>query len=321
VTEGQTWRARLRFRLQKKLQVEESERRLRIAGREVVLSSPTPDVAIKDSEWLVMNARGFASEVEAKQFGGALKTALDVSAVSARVGVDTGQDLATSGLFKAGKDLFVPEGILVRDNVHGLDVFLDDPSTRICALNMTAVIRASPDPFLGDLDELVRTAVAPSPQITYVVLLLNYALMHREPAAQIVFAVSAVEALAQDETWSSDQRRLLSQLAVAADESAIGTESDRQEVSDAIRKSLFRLSLRQGVFRLLRRLDLERLRKQWDDLYDERCALIHGLAPRRGANYGNLAHRTIGLCGQILLKAAAAEIPQADRHVSRMYAS
>ncbi|HTL01862.1 MAG TPA: hypothetical protein VL243_06530 [Vicinamibacterales bacterium] len=47
---------------------------------------------------------------------------------------------------------------------------------------------------------------------------------------------------------------------------------------------------------------------------------MHGLAPRPGADYGDLAHRTVSLCGQILLKAAAAEIPQADRHVAKMYA-
>ena len=43
------------------------------------------------------------------------------------------------------------------------------------------------------------------------------------------------------------------------------------------------------------------------------------LAPRPGADYGDLAHRTVSFCGQILLKAAAAEIPQADRHVATMY--
>ena len=45
-----------------------------------------------------------------------------------------------------------------------------------------------------------------------------------------------------------------------------------------------------------------------------------GLAPQPGADYGDLARRTVSLCGQILLKAAAAGIPQADRHVARMYA-
>jgi hypothetical protein len=47
-----------------------------------------------------MNARGFTSEQEARQFGRKLRTALETSAVAERVGVDPGQDLATSGLFR-----------------------------------------------------------------------------------------------------------------------------------------------------------------------------------------------------------------------------
>jgi hypothetical protein len=52
VTEALTWRARLRFRLQKRIRVDGNEHRLQIAGREVVLTPPTPDLKI-------MGLRGF----------------------------------------------------------------------------------------------------------------------------------------------------------------------------------------------------------------------------------------------------------------------
>ena len=68
MTENLTWRARLRFRVQKKIRIDANEHRLRIAGCEVVLTPATPDVKITDSEWLIMNLRGFASEDEARQF-------------------------------------------------------------------------------------------------------------------------------------------------------------------------------------------------------------------------------------------------------------
>ena len=102
-------------------------------------------------------------------------------------------------------------------------------------------------------------------------------------------------------------------------EELTGVLGVKDEVADAIRKSLHRLTLRQGVFRLLDRLGLTHWKKRWDDLYAERSTLVHGLAPQTGADYGDLAHRTVSLCGQILLKAVAAEIPQAARHVARMY--
>ena len=320
VTETLTWRARLRFRLQKKIRIDGNEYRLQIAGREVVLTPPTSDLKIMDSEWLIMNARGFSREDEARRFGNRLKTALEVSAVAARVGVDTGRNLATSGLGKIVKDVLLQEGALVRDNVHGLDVFADHPNTRIFAINATGIVHAAPDPFLSDLDEIVRAAVTPSQQVKDLILLLNYALLRPEPVAQIVFAVSAVESLGQDQRWSMDQKQLLAELVAAAEQSATGTDAERQEVADAIRKSLHRLTLRQGVFRLLDRLGLQHLKKPWDDLYAERSTLVHGLAPQPGSDYGDLARRTVSLCGQILLKAAAVEIPQAGRHVARMYA-
>jgi hypothetical protein len=61
-----SWRTRLRFRLHKKLRIDAKERQLEIAGRVVALSPPTPDLKIADSEWLIMNARGFASKEEAR---------------------------------------------------------------------------------------------------------------------------------------------------------------------------------------------------------------------------------------------------------------
>jgi hypothetical protein len=319
VTATVTWRVRLRFRLQKKLRIEASEYRLQVAGREVVLSPPTSDTKIADSEWLIMNTRGFGSEDEAWLFGSRLKTALDVSAVATRVGVDTGRNLATSALGKIVKDALAKQGAHVRDNIHGLDVFPDYPNTGIFNMNATAIVHAAPDPFLSDLEELVQAAVTPSQRVADVILLLNYALMRPEPVAQIVFAVSAVESLGQNESWSPDQQQLLRELSAAVTQHAIGTEEERQEVADAIRKSLHRLTLRQGVFRLLDRLGLQHLKKPWDDLYAERSTLVHGLAPQPGANYSDLARRTVSLCGEILLKAVAAEIPQADRHVARMY--
>jgi len=161
--------------------------------------------------------------------------------------------------------------------------------------------------------------VTPPKRVADVILLLNFALMRPEPVAQIVFAVSAVESLGQDESWSSDQELLLRELAATAEQATIGTHAERQEVADGIRKSLHRLTLRQGVFRLLDRLGLMHLKQAWDDLYAERSTLVHGLAPEPGADYGDLAHRTVSLCGQILLKAAGAEIPQAERHVATMY--
>ena len=98
--------------------------------------------------------------------------------------------------------------------------------------------------------------------------------------------------LGQDETWTEDQKQLLRKLATTAAQSTIGTVEERGEVAEAIEK-LHRLTLRQGVFRLLYRLGLSRLKPQWDALYAERSTLVHGLAPQGGGRSGEEGRRRI----------------------------
>ncbi len=314
------YRVRFRFRLEKKLNIVEKEYRFDVQNRLVILSSPLPDVDISDSEWLVMNVRGFDCQEKADAFARSLKSACEVSSVAARLGIDSGTDLPTSGFGQVVKDQVREQsGLILRDNVHGLDVFIDDPNVRIAHFSATATVRASPDRFLGGLDELFEPFEKASQRTKEIVLLLNYALLRPEPVAQIVFAFSAVEMLGQDADWSSDQRRMLNELAASASNMKIGSVTEREEIATAIGKSLYRLSLRQGVMRLLTSLNLPHLKPTWDNLYSERSSLIHGLAPKPGIDYSQLAYRAVSLCGQILLTAIAREVPGVNKHVHMLY--
>ena len=85
-----------------------------------------------------------------------------------------------------------------------------------------------------------------------IVLLLNYALLRPDPVSQIVCAFSAVEMLGQDQqAWNAHQKKLLDALALEAQGSELASCDERAEVADAIRKGMYKLSLRQGVLRLL----------------------------------------------------------------------
>jgi hypothetical protein len=277
-------------------------------------------VDICDSEWLVMNTRSFGSEEQAKTFARKLKTACEVSSVGARLGIDSGVDLPTSGFGKIVKDhVREQSGILLRDNVHGIDVFPDNPNVRIGYFSATGTVLAAPDPFLADINRYFGVVENASQRTIDIVLLLNYALMRPEPVAQIVFAFSAVEMLGQNEEWSAAQKQLLNQLAASAQNQIIGSWRERDEVAEAIRRGMHKLSLRQGVLRLLTSLGLNHVKPIWDDLYGKRSTLVHGLAPKPGADYGELAHKTVSLCGQILLKAIATEVRGADNHVANYY--
>lgn len=315
-----TFRVRFRFWLQKKLNVAESEKDLTVAGRQVVLSSQVSGKSIKDSDWLVMNARGFESQQDASAYAQKLKAATEVSSVRTRLGINAGTDVPTSGFGKSVSEILKSEhNVIVRGNVHGIDIFPDDPRIAIMGFSGTGTVHAQPDPFLSDIDELFSVADGVSSRARDIVLLMNHALTRADPVAGIVFSVSAVEMLGQDEKWSDAQSHLLIELASAAEQSAVGSQHERNEVADAIRRGVQKLSLRQGVLRLLASLELGHLKRQWDALYSERSTLVHGLAPNPGVDYGDLAHRTINMCGHILLKAVAREIPGADKHIGTYY--
>ena len=314
-----TYRVRFRFKLQKKLKISEKEYRLTVSGREVVLSSQFSDTtAIEDDEWLIMNVRGFDSHEAASDFGRRLKSAVEVSSVISRLGVNAGVDLPTSGLGESVKEMLRGDGVLSRDNIHGVDVFEDDSRVRFFHMRMTGTIHSAPNPFLSELSVLSDSTV-PSKRTQDIVLLLNYALTRMDPVAMIVFAVSAVEMLGQDEKWSAKQRQMLDSAATAVEDASVGTVGERTEVADAIRRGTHKVSLRQGVLRLLSTLGLDHLKQKWDALYQERSALVHGLAPQPGVDYSNLAFRTMSLVGHILLTDIGREIPSAIRHRDAYY--
>ena len=314
------YRVRFRFRLQKKLNINAIEHRFEVDTREVVISPQRPDTPINQNEWLIMNARGFDYENDAREFAAKLKAAAEISSVAVRLGIDAGIDTRTSGLGQAFRDhVRTQTGIVARDNVHGIDVFLDDQNVRIVHWPLTGSVLSEPEPFLSDLTTFFDAADTLSQNAKDIVLLLNYALMRPEPVAQIIFATSAVEMLGQQEKWSADQACLLEKLASVAEDEEIGTAEERREVSIAIKRNVHKIGLRQGVLRLLDQLDLSSLKGEWDAVYGERSTLVHGLAPKPGAQYNDLAFRTVSLCGQILLKVIAKEVASASRHIDKFY--
>jgi hypothetical protein len=282
------------------------------------LSPQSPDLAISESNWLVMNTVGFSSEDEARSFAKNLKVASEISSVASRLGIDSGMNLATAGVGQIVRERFRGAGVLLRDNIHGIDVFPDDPGVRIFGITAEGSVHKEPEPFLGDLSHYFGYAETLSMQTQNVILLLNYALMRPEPVAQIIFAVSAVEMLGQQDDWSIEQKKLLSELAAAAEKSSLGPH-ERQEVADAINRGVQKLSLRQGVLRLLDSVHLGHLKKRWDAMYGQRSSLVHGLAPQPGADYNQLAFEAVGLCGQILLKVIEKEVSAAAQHVDKFY--
>ncbi|MEO8627411.1 MAG: hypothetical protein ABI612_04830, partial [Betaproteobacteria bacterium] len=280
-------------------------------------SAVTVDVDICDSEWLVLDTEGVATHAEALEFGHKLRDALEMSSVATRLCVDAGKNLITAGLAEDFRHHLEQQiGPYARDNVHGLDVFIDDPNVRFMDLQATFTVRATRSVSFWlrciSWNRNKRTTAHQD-----VILLLNTALMQPHPVAQLVFAVSAVETLGQQE-WTAVQKQLLLLLAETAESSDSVGVDERSEIAHMIRRR-HRVGIRQGVMRLLDDLDLTHLKSVWDEIYSERSTLVHGLAPQPGADYSDLTYRAMSLCGRILLKAVAKDIPAADGYVDKCY--
>ncbi|MDX8526846.1 hypothetical protein RFM68_20305 [Mesorhizobium sp. MSK_1335] len=298
------FRVRLRVRIGKPLTTDELSRSVALSGQEVTIRSQQKDQPLSQATWIVLSASGFATEEEAKNFGARLRLLVEIAALSSRLGTDVGADFPTSWVneeFARSIGLLQPDERLAPD-IHGLLIIPDDDKTRIPTMEMKAQVTADPAHLLGALRELAETLPTTITAVTQGVRVLNLALMSSQPLAQIVLAFSAVEALGQDETWTKAQTALIEKLAEQTEKDASENDLESLEVADALRRSLHRIGLRQGVVRVLTRTKLDELKKEWDYLYGIRSGLFHGTLAIDDHRISKLAVDAVTLCGRVILK-------------------
>jgi len=83
---------------------------------------------LSKSEWLTVKSTGYRSEEQAKAEGEKLRTALILSGVIDRFGVDCGADRATASISSEVRENYLAStGYDLRNSIHGLDVFKSGP--------------------------------------------------------------------------------------------------------------------------------------------------------------------------------------------------
>lgn len=297
------YRVRLRVRLAKPLNTGDISRTVFVAGRDVVVTSLEKDQPLKQSQWIVLAARGFFTEDQAQSFGDQLRAIVELAGLCSRIGADVGQDKPTASInedWARSVDWLQPEE-RIAPNIHGLAVLPDDEKTRIPLIKAEGTVLADPTQFLGALMEIGPDLPNEFSIVEHGVRSLNLAILSQEALSRMAIAISAVEALGQSETWTPAQKSLLNELAARAESSADLSEPDRQEVADALRRGVQRLGLRQGVMRVLNSLGLHHLRKEWDRIYQNRSGMFHGTLKLRNDEIGQLALDAETLCGRIVL--------------------
>ncbi len=190
---------------------------------------------LSKTDWIVLESRGFSSEPEARRFGERLWLLAAIAGLCSRLGLDAGRD-TNRGEFS--------EHALRRMN---LDPGFTDNSASFDA-------NEYPDSLINSLS------------------LLNLAMIASDRRAKIVLAIAAVEGLIRDTRWSDGQKRWFTETIAN-----LRAEDDDElsEIAEALdSQHRHRISLRQGVFRLLSENGLGDYRSRWDDLYNRRSRFV-----------------------------------------------
>lgn len=205
------FRLRLQVRIGRILGTDEVCLTTRLAGREVTIRSREEGQPISKAKWIVLGARGFATEPEARAFGERLRANVQLAAICSCLGADAGLDKVLGWI---NEDVFRSMGLLEPHqrsgpHVHGLSILPDDDNTVTFYSEAQGTTTSNPDLFLDAMRELAEQPSITESTITLSVRLLNLARINPEPLARIVLTFSSVETLAQDESWSDKQRVLI----------------------------------------------------------------------------------------------------------------
>jgi len=303
---------RLRFRTAKGLTSDAKVLQFNVREHAVTLQS-SDDLPLPQGGWLSLKSAGFENEEDAQTFGRQINYALMLASVRNVWGVDTGEGRPTSALFPGGAALFGLEGN-IRSNVHGLDVYEDLPDTKWFALSAKGHVSADPNPITRDIERfaplLAPVSAADEPVVYTALRLINEALINPDVSARLVLAIASVEMLSQGERWSESQIASLSRLVELAEQEESLSAIEREEVIDAVSRA-YRMSVRQGMRRLFRRLDLEDMWKNWDKLYGERSSILHGLSYKAPSERSALVMPALMMASKVVLHALEPSIPGA----------
>ena len=298
-----SFRLKLKVRVGKTLKTDASILNASFEGMKITIRTDKQDVPFTESDWLVFEARGFATESNAEEFGKRLRDAVHISALCCRLGADGGRD-ETLGSFN--ENILHSEGIIkshqrISPDVHGISVFPDDGNNVSMTLGAAKLrVMSYPDEFLDGINQVSNTST--EQKVMQAIKVLNLALVAEDNLATVVLSFAAVEALCSGPSWSEGQLRIIEELARQVEEND-PTNEGREEISEAIRR-LHKTSLRQSARRKLSCYEMDDLFGEWDKIYERRSRLYHGGEELERQKLSRLSHDAFGLCGKIVLMIA-----------------
>jgi len=153
----------------------------------------------------------FDSYKTALACGTRLKRALSLFAAQWRIGVDVGQDRATASTSRAVKDLVAAQqGFQLLDDVHGLDVYCEQPLVRRFGMEAYGATTYIIDDYEDSLRDLYTAQVTFTPKQRLALDLYNLSHFENDAKTRLLTLVTVVEVLATRAKRSPAVRALLS---------------------------------------------------------------------------------------------------------------
>lgn len=155
----------------------------------------------------------FESHGAALECGTKLKRALALFAADRRIGLDVGSDRASSGVSRAIKDaLAAQHGVQLRDDVHGLDVYCEQPPVRRFRMEGYGSVKHIINEYEAALGAFYQSQVPFTPKQQLAVDLYNLSHFEHVPRSRFVTLVTVVEVLATRAKRSPSARAVLDEL-------------------------------------------------------------------------------------------------------------
>jgi hypothetical protein len=229
---------------------------------------------LQDSEWLTVKSNGYFSEQQARDEGEKLRTALILSGVVNRFGVDCGFDKATASLSSEIREqIRSKSGYDLRNSIHGLDVFRSGAVGHL-GVRVVGKVLTEPAVFEKNLGSALSLSKGPLTERQLIAsLLINDSLFAQSPEAAFVMRVSATEALCDQKMLPKSQLEILDRLSISLQKLSY-TDSDKEIVAKAL-SNAGRQGVRSAYMAKIRARLGDTEAKKFDKLYAKRGSFVH----------------------------------------------
>ncbi len=225
-----------------------------------------------EDNWLIIRSRGYPSREVARENGQLLKDALLLAGAEQWAGIDVGMDRATSSVAQFIKDGSAEDGILLRDDIFGLDVF-EDVEARVLQMKMELSAPASPDDLLNSIRDLTPLAAFMDSRSRVSAQLINDALFPLTPESRLLILMTAIESLWERPKRSASIAALTDAL-LAHLNTMNGSADDKDDVAKRVNDIRVQSISRMCKGKITDLLGKDRA-KEFENLYEARSGFAH----------------------------------------------